>query len=110
MQELSERTRAIIRKMFPAEQHEEIAWWLEAACGNNLPFFGDLDAVGLERIRFAVLKLSSGDLQALLRAVQCAQSDWRDAFVAAGFGDDVTEHDRWANGYLAQSSATGTTK
>ena len=100
---VSERTRQVVQEMFPAGQHEEVGWFLVAECGNNLPFFDDLDEVGLERVRFAVLKLSNGDLDALLGAIQGAQTDWRDTFMAAGFGHDVTEHDRWANDYLAQS-------
>lgn len=99
MQGLSERTRQVVQEM----QHEEVGQFLVAECGTNLPICDDIDEVGLERVRFAVLKLSNGDLDALLQAIQGAQTDWRNTFMVAGFGHDVTEHGRWANDYLAQS-------
>jgi hypothetical protein len=49
----------------------------------------------IERIRFAVLKLSAGDLKALQRAIDLAKIDWRDVLVAAGFCSDVTAHKSW---------------
>jgi hypothetical protein len=49
----------------------------------------------LERFRFSALKLSGGKLDKLRQAVELAQQDWRDLLMAAGFGDDVTEHERW---------------
>ena len=52
-------------------------------------------AAGLERIRFAALKLSNGDLGELRQAVQIAGIDWRDVLVAAGFGHDLRAHERW---------------
>jgi hypothetical protein len=102
MQELSERTWQIIQKMFSPEEHDEAGRFLVAECGNNLPFFGNLDEHGLERVRFAVLKLSNGNFDALLRAIEGAQIDWRDTFMAAGLGCDAMEHEHWANRYLAQ--------
>jgi len=50
----------------------------------------------LERIRFAVLKLSGGSQFALLYALRCAQIDWRDVLAAAGFADSTTAHEAWA--------------
>ena len=101
MQGLSVRTWEIVHKMFPPEQHAEVGHVLVAECGNILPFYGDSDGAGLERIRFAVLKLSQGNLDALLRAIQGAQVDWRDTLMAAGFGSDIKEHNHWASDYLA---------
>jgi hypothetical protein len=46
----------------------------------------------LERVRIAVLKLSHGDLNALQQAIDL---DWRDALVAAGFGDDIKAYESW---------------
>ena len=42
-----------------------------------------------------MLKLSGGDLDALLAAVVEAQTDWRDVLVPAGFGDDPEGHHAW---------------
>ena len=60
-------------------------------CGPSLTKYPEL----LERIRFAVLKLSPGDLNALQQAIDLAKSDWRDALVAAGFADDIKAHESW---------------
>ncbi|TMJ50913.1 MAG: hypothetical protein E6G85_16625 [Alphaproteobacteria bacterium] len=60
-------------------------------CGPSLTKYPEL----LERIRFAVLKLSHGDLNALQQAIDLAKSDWRDALVAAGFADDIKAHESW---------------
>lgn len=64
-------------------------------CGDNLPLSGAATPVGLERIRFAVLKLSGGDLNELQRAIDLAKADWRDVLVAAGFGSDPNVHKTW---------------
>jgi hypothetical protein len=64
---------------------------LSDECGPNLTEHPEL----LERIRIAVLKLSHGDLNALQRAIDLAQHDWRDVLVAAGFADDIKAHESW---------------
>jgi hypothetical protein len=64
---------------------------LSDECGPNLTEHPEL----LERIRIAVLKLSHGDLNALQRAIDLAQHDWRDVLVAAGFADDINAHESW---------------
>jgi hypothetical protein len=64
-------------------------------CGNNLPFCESGTPTSLERIRFAVLKLSDGDVTKLVSAVHHAQIDWRDVLVWAGFGNDTSAHLRW---------------
>ena len=68
---------------------------LRDECGNNLPLMKDKDETALERLRFAALKLSQGELNKLLDAVILAQTDWRDLLVAAGFADDVQAHLSW---------------
>ncbi len=100
---LSNRTKTIIQKMFPSEQQDDVEQFIIEECGNNLPFLQNSDEIGLERIRFAVLTVSNGDLNKLLSCIQLAQADWRDMLMAAGFGYDTTAHDLWANGYLAAS-------
>lgn len=59
------------------------------------PDLENLNQIELERFRFAVLKLSQGRLDILRRAIDLAQSDWRDLLMAADFGYDVTAHNRW---------------
>jgi hypothetical protein len=80
-----------IAMLFGPDDIEFVASLLTDECGSNLTEHRGL----LERIRFAVLKLSHGDLNALGRAIDLAKRDWRDALVAAGFGDDTKAHESW---------------
>jgi hypothetical protein len=64
-------------------------------CGNNLPFCTKSNPKQLERTRFAVLKLSNGNMNQFKQAIKLAKSDWRDALVAAKFADDINEHENW---------------
>jgi hypothetical protein len=77
--------------LFGPNDIERVSSLLTDECGPNLTEYPEL----LERIRFAVLKLSYGDLDALGRAIDLAKRDWRDALVAAGFGDDNKAHESW---------------
>ena len=52
----------------------------------------DASEAALERLQFAALKLSEGNLDKLDRAVALANRDWRDLLMAAGFGEDVDAH------------------
>ena len=68
---------------------------LENDCGENLPLLRETDKYGLERYRYAALKLSQGNIDKLREAIAVAKIDWRDLLVAAGFGHDVSAHKRW---------------
>jgi len=54
----------------------------------------------LERLRFAAIKLSQGNSQALLRAIDVACMDWRDLLVAANFGHEVRAREAWTKDVL----------
>ncbi len=83
----------------PEDQAEAIRLLVEE-CGHNLPFCADGTPQSLERIRFAALKLSAGELPMLREAVKLGQADWRDLLMSAGFGDPEA-HKKWApNGKL----------
>jgi hypothetical protein len=101
MAALSATTRKVIAACFPPKQQTEAARLLGEECGSNLPFLENFDEVQLERVRFAVIKLSGGNLDKLRQATQIAQQDWRDVLVAAGFGHSLTEHQRWAEQLLS---------
>jgi hypothetical protein len=81
--------------LFPPELREEVIRILEDECGNNLPFLAKADAKKLERFRFAALKVSRGQLDRLRSAVALGKLDWRDLLMSAGFGNDITAHNRW---------------
>lgn len=62
MAALSEATWEKVRGLFPQTQHDEVAAILQNQCGNNLPFLEKETPEGLERFRFAALKLSRGKM------------------------------------------------
>jgi hypothetical protein len=97
---LSPRTMLLVSKIFNAEKFEEAVQQLENECGNNIPFCSNDDEYQMERIRFAAIKLSSGDIKKLREAINEARMDWRDLFMAAGFGYDVKAHEKWAEEIL----------
>jgi hypothetical protein len=93
---LSPKTEEHVATLFPPEFRNEVVNLLLHQCGNNLPFWEKRDEFQLERIRFAALKLSRGDIEKLREAIKLAQTDWRDLLVAAGFAHDVNAHKRWS--------------
>jgi len=92
---LSSDTQRRLDALFAGPERQTAADLLVTRCGDNLPLWYHKDPQGLERIRFAALKLSNGTLSELERAVQIAQVDWRDVLVAAGFAHDVRAHEAW---------------
>jgi len=92
---LTDATVDRVAQMFALADRELVSALLLEDCGENLPLLNSADSAAIERIRFAVLKLSGGDLNTLQRAVHLAKTDWRDVLVAAGFASDVEAHFRW---------------
>jgi hypothetical protein len=93
---LSAATRLRVTALFRAEDAETAERLLADECGDNLPLVGEAATpVSLERIRFAAIRMSDGDLEHLRRAIELAQTDWRDLLVAANFADDPGAHQRW---------------
>ncbi len=100
MTPLSPRTQKIVQKLFPqsaadAETH------LAEECGQNLPFCENSTPESLERIRFAVLKISNGDWTKFGQALDLAKRDWRDVLMWAEFANDLDAHQKWADQLLA---------
>lgn len=94
--ELSQRTETLLARVFTDEDARAVArTLLTEKCGEEIPGCKNARAEDLERIRFAVLKLSGGDFHKLNDAVELANLDWRDLFMAAGFGHEVQAHERW---------------
>lgn len=98
--QLSPRTTRLVRAIFSPDEIAEASQWLEQDCGNNLPFCKDYDEFKLERIRFAAIKLSEGQIDKLLKAIDLARRDWRDVLMAAGFGNRLDAHETWAEEIL----------
>jgi hypothetical protein len=101
--QLSPRTKQLVEIFFSQKDVSEASQWLEEECGNNLPSCGQQDEYGMERIRFAAIKLSKGNLLKLLKAIDEARMDWRDLLMAADFGFDVNAHENWVKGILEKS-------
>jgi hypothetical protein len=91
---LTDGTRARVHALFPAGDWATVESLLIERCGSNLPLVNDWPQL-VERIRYAVLKLSAGRISELGRHLDVACTDWRDVLVAAGFGDDSRVHLAW---------------
>lgn len=96
MLRLSDPTMARVRALFSSDEQEAAIRLLEEDCGSNLPFCESATSESAERIRFAALKLSGGNLRELRSIVDHAKIDWRDVLSWDGFGDDVQAHRRWS--------------
>jgi hypothetical protein len=97
---LSESTRWRLEGLFfGAPDRAAAAELLVERCAENLRFPGDGSPEGLERVRFAALKVSRGDLGRLRGAVELGERDWRDLLLVAGFANDIAAHlDWWPEG------------
>ena len=92
---LSDGTRQRIAALFSADDVHEAERLLREECAGNVHFpIGTPE--GLERVRFAALRTSRGELARLRDALRLAQVDWRDLLVEAGFANDPTAHERWS--------------
>ena len=97
---LSPRTQRLIESIFDSKDVAEASQWIADECGDNLPLCKGHDEYQMERIRFAALKLSEGNISKLLRAIDLASRDWRDLLMAADFGSDLNAHETWAKEIL----------
>jgi hypothetical protein len=70
--QLSANTLQLVRHIFPPEDRAAVIAALEAQCGSGLPLWAAATPEALERIRFAVLKLSSGSLPEFERTIAIA--------------------------------------
>lgn len=92
---LSQPTEERIALLFVPADQEMVRAILRDECGNNLPLYPNSNEQELERIRFAVLKLSAGSVDQLQEAVRAAKTDWRDVLLWAGFANDPAAHKSW---------------
>ena len=92
---ISAETNRRILAMFQSVEHDIVIDTLLKECGDNLPLVNSSYAQLAERIRFAVIKLSKGDIWELNKWVNHSKIDWRDVLMAAGFGNGVEDHLKW---------------
>ncbi len=95
MIELSPVTIACIEQLYRDEDQARAVQLLENKCGDDLPGVDASYAKLAERIRFAVLRLSNGDIEQLEKEVEDACKDWRDTLVTAGFANGIDAHLNW---------------
>jgi hypothetical protein len=92
---LSTGTEERLVRLFSPADVAEARGLLEQDCAENLPLWSDCSSTGLERVRFAVLRISKGSIAGLVDAIVLAQTDWRDALVVAQFAYDTNAHNNW---------------
>jgi hypothetical protein len=95
MSEITERTKKTIAALFSEKEQGLVEAELESKCSTNVPGCSNWANSQLERIWFAVLKLSDGDIKKLRSSIQLANTDFRDLFAAADFGHDLEAHNKW---------------
>jgi transposase InsO family protein len=92
---LTRRTAEIVAQLFPPADRQAATELLVSDCADRLPLIRETTPEGLERIRFAALRLSAGRLSRLRDEVQLARVDWRDLLVAADFAHQTGAHLVW---------------
>jgi hypothetical protein len=95
---LSPATLERVAALFQSPERGAAEQLLAESCADNLPFNEGATPMSLERIRFAVLKVSGGSLEKLRKAIEWAQIDSRDVFVWAGFHERPDAHLAWQPG------------
>ena len=95
MTPLSDATNQRLHALFVEGLAAEARTLLSNECAENLPFMKAATPESLERIRFAVLRVSGGDIDQLKATISVSKADWRDVLVAAGFAQDPSAHQRW---------------
>jgi hypothetical protein len=95
MNRLTSLVTDVINQLFPQAERVIIQEIMQAECSDKLPLVKTSEQI--ERIQLAVLKLSNGDTDRLLKEIREARRDWRDVLMAADFGSDLNAHLNWAN-------------
>ena len=91
LEELTPKARKIIDNYFADDEKEQALSLLVDEC---------IDELQSERLWFAALRVSDGDLDKLRIAIRLAKRDWRDLLVAAGFAENANAHKIWAVGLV----------
>jgi hypothetical protein len=95
VQVLSDESRRRVDLLFHERDRKRAALILDDGFDIRLPVFEGTTEAGLERLQFAALKVSGGDISKLRSAIELGRIDWRDLLLAAGFGADVEAHKHW---------------
>jgi len=96
IEELTDMTQKLVDLIFTKSEKQLITDILLNECGSNLPLCESWNYKQFERIRFAVIKLSEGQIDKFQYAVKLANMDWRDLLVVVGFAVDINSSNEWA--------------
>jgi hypothetical protein len=88
---------AAIAALFAPEERETVTKMLIEECNAKKLYTSSEDLV--ERVQLTVLKSRYGEVDNFLAAAELAQIDWRDALMAADFGNDLEAHLKWADNF-----------
>ena len=103
---LSDKTRQLVNLYFPDEGDSNIvSQLLTTECGSNIPLCNSHSPEDMERIRFAVLKQTNGDISKFDLVLNLAKTDWRDLLMAADFGHNLRAHITWYEEIIANPRA-----
>ncbi|MCB1607359.1 MAG: hypothetical protein KDI71_10330 [Xanthomonadales bacterium] len=96
MTPLTDAVAQMLATIFPIEARDAARQLIAERCWSSLPLASpECEPASFDRIRFAVIKLSAGDLERLRRVIDRAHADWRDILLAADFGEDINAHLSW---------------
>lgn len=100
MIELSEKTELLMQKMFPEADWPEVRALLEEEGIDKRFSEKEQTPESLERRRFAILKVSNGNIDWLYSEIELSHVDFRDLLMDAGFANGLTEHEWWYREYM----------
>jgi hypothetical protein len=103
---LSQAARGHLAALF-AEKDTAQAQQLLEECTDNPRLLRDVMRQGADRILFAMIRLSDGDLGRLQDAIALFQRDWRDLLMASDFGHSIHAHETWRPRRLDQETIDG---
>jgi hypothetical protein len=90
---LTDAVRQRIELLFRPQEQEQVARLLEEHCRYDV-LYRNSPASEVERVRFAILKLSHGEVARIQMGIDAARQDFRDVLMWADFGEPGM-HLRW---------------
>jgi hypothetical protein len=104
MVRLTQECESAVKYLFPnVTEQAQVKQLLIYECGDNLPLLNSLSPSAYDRIRFAVLKASKGDITSFRKMIDRNKQDWRDTLVGAGFAEDLNAHWNWFSSLASQN-------
>lgn len=99
---LTNRTNELVDLIFSEDDRSLVLDILFSEAADNIPFCDESTPIGMERIRFSILKISDGRLDLFDKAIELAKIDWRDLFAEAEF-DHPGDHLKWYNDFVKKT-------